>query len=265
MYKKKRVAVLFFGQPRHIGNRISSLSHRHWLRRHKVDYFGHVWYGASEILEYTVGENVLSNHIPNSAPDLLRRQYPGIKLVVEKPRQFKLDDYPVLQDQIAKPRNRKIGYQLDLLPVFLSQFYSITSAIKVFCESAVSTDYDFVVLSRYDNLVIHIPDLEKLPMNRLIVNNARSFFHDYIFIGNLPLVEALDAYRNLNQLLLMEADYSPEELKRASFFTNFLVSDVYPIEMNVRLNRGESILQLAYFWLKDYEHRLKSMFKLLRF
>ena len=264
MLKRKRVAVIFFGQPRNIKGGVAALSHRFWLWPHKIDYFGHVWYGEKSGLEYTVGLNVDIVNIPVNAPRVLRNQYPGIQLIVEEPRTFDLDDYESVEHQGKNLINEKNANQRRLLPVFFSQYYSISQALNYFSDNAKVKKYDFIVLSRYDNFIISIPNLAKSPTNRLIVNNARLYFHDYIFIGNWPMIKALDVHSSLNSLLQFEADYSPEEMKRASFFTHFQEDDVLPISMNVTLIRGESLFELFKYWLRNREHRLKSKIKKLK-
>jgi len=238
MTKRLKVAVLFFGQPRNVQNRIASMSHKIWLRNHDVDYFGHCWFEEDSI-SYTGGLHVNKVNIPRSAPKILTRSYKGISLVVDRPKDFSSDSniaefYPIKE-------NIKSRYQY-LLPVYASQFYSIDKVINEFFFRKIH-DYDFIVLSRYDNLILRLPSLSSLPKNKLVVSDSRSYFADLVFIGQSKHIKALNVYPNLKDVLNEEDDFAPEELKRAIFFKEFTSDDVMSVRMNVSIIRSSSIIR----------------------
>ena len=254
MTTRLKVAVLFFGQPRNIQNRLSAISHRIWLRKHDVDYFGHCWYADNPSL-FTGGLNVKKISIPHHAPKLLKKIYPGIQLFSEKPIDFSTDSkiaryFPVVN-------NVKSSYQ-HLLPVYTSQFFSINKVIENFFESGFK-EYDFVVLSRYDNLILRIEDISKFPKNKLIVSDSRSFFADLIFIGQKMHNQALNTYPDLSVLLETEDDFAPEELKRAAFFRKFQQDDVISTRLNIAIIRSPSLVKNIYLLAIQFVVYVKNL------
>lgn len=247
MTTRLKVAVLFFGQPRNIQNRLSAISHRIWLRKHDVDYFGHCWYAENPSL-FSGGLNVKKILIPHNAPKLLKKLYPGIQLFSEKPIDFSTESR--IERYFPLANNVKSRYQ-HLLPVFTSQFFSIDRVLENFFKSGFK-EYDFVILSRYDNLILRIDDISKFPKNKLIVSDSRSFFADLIFIGQKKHIQALNVYPDLSALLDTEDDFAPEELKRAAFFHKFQKVDVVSARFNVSIIRSPSAVTNIYFLAKQF-------------
>ena len=259
MTTRLKVAVLFFGQPRNIQNRLSAFSHRFWLRKHDVDYFGHCWYDESSP-SYSAGENAGLISIPQNAPQIIRNQYPNISLSIEKPIDFtndtRISDY--LRGMENSDQNSKLR---SLLPIFLSQYYSISQAVGLVSDEAIPK-YDFVILSRYDNLLLKVPDLVELPINKLIASNSRAYFADLLFIGQLSHIKALNVLPRISQLLENEPDVSPEELKRAAFLQEFSTEDAELRYMNISLIREPSLLHNLLFILKQIRIKLLKRLRL---
>lgn len=218
-----RIAVIFFGQPRNLQNPLSSWSHKWWLRGNEVDYYGHCWFSKEPSTEYTVGENVLSSRIEPQAIEILRKKYPNIILKIEEPKIFRLSDYLPENTEQLKKNLRMFGEnELKLLPVYISQFYSIHQSLKLFDSYVNKKKYDFIVISRYDNFISYIPKPNRIVPDKLnLKKRTNSGFPDLLFIGSRELINAIDVYPELKNLLGKVKTHTPEKLKEECFLSHF--------------------------------------------
>jgi hypothetical protein len=265
--KKLNVAVLFFGQPRFVDNKLAAISHRIWLRGSNVKYFGHCWYTNKKIDAYSKGVNAPNIKIPENAPSIIRSLYPGIQLITSEPLNFDPFGFESLKLKLslmAKDEKAKIAKQTS---VFLSQYYSISQALEIFIGQSQPEEFDYVVLSRYDNFILSIPKLKSLPKNKLIVNWWGKYIEDFVFIADHRLILGLNVQNDLDYLFETVVNNSPEEFKRAKFFKHFVQSDIHQIPMVVQLVRNNSLtyqLELLYrlfryYTSKNYGLRFKHI------
>ena len=251
--KKISVAVIFFGQPRFVENRLASYSHRLWLRGCDVEYFGHCWYSEGSV-SYSHGENVSTAvNISNNAPRMLKQQYRNIRLQIDEP----MDDVFSFQAKkyLEEREDHETIKNITKLPIFISQYYSIRESLKVFSET-INRDYDFVVLSRYDNFIVRVPRPKSLAHEVIVVSDARKYFADLLFIGNKTLIDALNVFPYIADLVRTEDDFAPEEFKRAAFFKRFNESQIRQVHMNIRVLRETSILKNLKFVLGEVTRSL---------
>lgn len=213
-----RIAIVFFGQPRNIQNRISSISHKFWARKLEVDFYGHCWFETSGTKTYFGGEHAKKFKISTKAPELLRKQYPNIALNFEEPKTS-----AELMSSLNLDDNEKhrILTENPLLPVFISQFYSINKALKHFDTQSVGKKYDYIVLSRYDNFIASLPKARTIEKEKITLkaNSGKLGFPDLLFIGSRNLLEGIDVYPELSRYLKSCKRITPELLKQEHFFS----------------------------------------------
>lgn len=242
-----RVAVIFFGQPRYIRNGFSARSHKKWLKDADVQFFGHMWFDEN-VSEYPVapwGSFREKVTIGFDAPLLVRRQYPGISLSIEKPLGFDTSRYVfALGLKPDEEISELFQKQISNLSNNLSQFYSIKQAYAKFQSVADPEDFDLVVLSRFDNLICKLPAPQFLPIEKLSLSNLHDDFPDLIFMGPWNLMKNLDAYDNLEVLLKEKRQISAENLKKLSFLNRHRLIDIHPVNVDIETLRGDSITYL---------------------
>ena len=183
-----------------------------------MDFYGHCWFQASGAKEYSGGEHAKKFRISPATPQLLRKLYPGIEVCFEEPKMAA--DLIEFIDFNQKDK-KKILLENPLLPVFISQLYSIDQALRFFDLSSVGERYDFVVLSRYDNFVALLPTDAQIEKDKLTVkmNSGENGFPDLVFIGTRQLLETINVYPEVNRYLHPGKRVTPELLKEEHFLT----------------------------------------------
>ena len=162
-----KVALCFFGQPRHLNNPYTFLSHKYWIiDRYNADVFCHSWIsGGEKKLEYSdwVDKKYHNSIELKNSSDIILNKYKPKKYLFESPKFFSLDDD---SKNILKEKEKK--YLEDWKGEFnwtknnenntLSQLYSISKSISLLQDEK----YDWIILSRYDNYIYDFPNLYTL-------------------------------------------------------------------------------------------------------
>ncbi len=231
-------------------SKIASSSIRFWLRRYKVDYYGHCWHESKNIAIYS-GKHLEKNEVrhwrlPIDAPKLIKNQYPNIKLIVEPPKSFDKESNKLLLKAsnvaLASHDNLK-----QMFPIFLSQFYSISKAIKLFSEESANQTYDWVVLTRYDVFVLFIRKFADLPNQKLVVDGSGHGFSDLLLIGSPNQIKSLDVFPILSNLVENQIDLCPEKLKQVAFLRDHTKEDVAVIRLFLNIVRSNSVFS-QFIW-----------------
>lgn len=220
-----KVALCFFGQPRHINNPYTWLSHKyHIIDKYKADVFCHAWIsGEEKAFDYAdqVKDELKSKENIDAANIILKKYNPK-KYIFEKPRQFKLDDSlaPVIKQKQIEYNARIIGsfnWSPNNENNHLSQIYSMSKSI-----SLLNDNYDWVFLTRYDTYIYELPNIYSLEKNNLYLDNQwLTNFSDVMMIGSQPQIEALNCYDNISELCHKIWYFSAEEFKRVAFQSKF--------------------------------------------
>ncbi len=246
-----RVAVILFGQPRNVDSKVASRSLRYWLRHSQVDYYGHCWFSNENDVRY-IGKKpdstkILDLSIPINAPDLLRRQYPRLELVVEKPKFFE-EEAQYITNILLSVKKLPHRHSDKLVPIFLSQFHSIAMALSQFNNKNNDFTYDYVILTRYDLFVSPFNRLDKLPRGKLIVSGLGHGFEDLLIVGTSAQIQSLNVYPSIKELVENGECICPEYLKKKSFLKNFSIDDIFVSRIHLNILRGTNILPQL-FWL----------------
>ena len=251
---KRKIALVLFGQPRFVSNGFALSSHKWHLRKHNCDVYGHYWYETEA--EYPVSswtglkdKNLL---VPDSAPQIIRRAFPGGTFIESPPKFFSPpESYThLVSDHLMDPSLRTEFARLRSTPESMysnttSQLYSINQALSLLRGN--TKHYDLVVLSRWDNLILRLPNLESLSATKLTISDGHDFgFPDLIMIGSPKLIFATDAYPAIPKIFETVPSMSAEKVKQAHFLQAHTLADVQSKKMTVSIVRG--------FGLKWFAH-----------
>ena len=167
-----KVALLLFGQPRNVDNPNSFNSHQKWIfDEYDVDTFCHVWWDK-DVSEYDVSDWVGEQCIASGNPvEIIKSLYKPKSIKVEAPRTFKLSD------SLYEKTRQRFGYghpwSEKTLSNVSSHLYSIEAAARLIKNP---DDYDFIILSRYDNFIHNFPDLTSMSDEYFYIFIFREFF-----------------------------------------------------------------------------------------
>jgi len=223
-----KVALCFFGQPRHIENPYSCLSHKYWIiDKYKADVFVHSWISGEEI-DFNCADQIKNCKCPvcmkkakeNKDAELILKKYNPKKYTFEEPINFSLDERirEFLREKQKNPTNEKqlvhgsFNYSENNENNHLSQLYSISQSIRLLDE-----EYDWVILSRFDNYIYDFPSLYLLDKGLYLTSQYYSHFADVLIFGNQEYIKALDCFDKVQNLYQHINNFTPEEFKRVAF------------------------------------------------
>jgi hypothetical protein len=226
-----KIALCFYGQPRLLNNPYVYISHKYWiLDRYNTDIFIHSWIDNEEKeFNYADQVKIKSKEIKNSDQIILNRYKPK-KYIFEKSKVFKLDENQekILKYKESEQKTRwSAGSYFNLtennVNNHLSQLYSLSQSIKL-----IDDDYDWVILSRFDNYIINIPDLCSLNNDDLYLDNKYydvtcdvNNFTDVLMIGGLEQIKSFNIFDKLNELIYDIEAFQPEEFKRVAYYKKY--------------------------------------------
>jgi hypothetical protein len=182
-----KIAVLFFGQPRFVESKISSLSHKLWIcPGNDVTFFGHMWLPNHD--KYLETQR-LGNYRPHpNTIEIVRRQYKHIKLQADQPLQH---EQLVPIEWISNDHTTDKKYLFNTV----SQLNSISRVLEL--ARPTSQDFDLHVLTRWDNFIWWLPFRKKLDKDKLNVawslglKNAEKYgIADLLMIGKFNFIAA---------------------------------------------------------------------------
>lgn len=216
-----KVAICIFGQPRWINNPYVLLSHKYWIiDRYKADVFIHSWIsGEEKKFDYAdqVEEYKKTKEVKNVA-DIIIKKYNPKKYIFEKPKDFSLDEKSrtILKKREQEYYEKVNGYFNHTLTNennHLSQLYSMSKSI-----SLLNDDYDWIILSRFDNYIYNFPNLFILEKNNLYLNDTYSYnFADVLIFGGQKQIETLNCFDLIPELCNKILYFTPEEFKRTAY------------------------------------------------
>lgn len=240
-----KVALAFFGQPRFVDNQqIINTYKEVILNRYDTDVFGHMWWQEDGgEYDYSSWSRINNCPIPKDAPKIISDNYHPLILGIESPKTFELP--PKAKSFVD---NRFTGKHPDgnhwnpkNYSNVLSQLYSINSVANIVKShiEKVKISYDFIVLARYDTVLMRFPDLNTCDKNKFYLPGHHPRFPDTIqFFGSKYLTWALNAFDDVNDVYENIWEPSPEAFKMGSFLKWFEHSDLSPCPMDAACIRG---------------------------
>lgn len=203
-----RVALLLFGQLRDIETPVVYESHkREIIDKYKTDVFCQYWW-SSELTTYPVSNwaatRPTSAPVPKNAPEIIQERYNPVGTLCEKPRTF--ENTARLCEIIAagyKSSKHALPHWVrpQIVHNMQSQLCAIESVVNFFETTANPADYDFVVVSRYDLILRGIPDLARVPCDRITLMGCHPRFPDLVFIVPPTMLATQKTFSNMEQII----------------------------------------------------------------
>ena len=247
-----KVALAFFGQPRFVDNLdIINTYKEVILNRYDTDVFGHMWWKEdAEEYDYSSWSQINKCPVSKDAPKIIAYNYKPLILGIENPKTFKLPpkakafiDEKFTDKHPAKDLYGESGnhWNPKNYSNVMSQMYSIKSVaniVKSYAEEK-NISYDFIVLARYDTVLINFPDLNMCDKYKFYLPGHHPRFPDTIqFFGPKYLTWALNAFDDIEDVYEDIWEPSPEAFKMGSFLKWFEHSDIAPCSMDAACIRG---------------------------
>lgn len=237
------IALCFYGQPRFINNpEIARSYHKYFFSNpaYQVDCYGHLWYSNDATYESTSWVNEMPKY--DASGDTLKTLYDNYnfkRLIVEEPREFRLINESMRSryEEICKDTPIQINDVRENNT--LSHLYSKSTVLK-----NVPNDYDFYVSCRYDTVVTDVPDLNNIPINKMILPNKHPNFCDPIMIfGKNFLTWGRSLYSITQSELFEEArnhGFFPEVFKMYSYYRmGFTKEEIVYSDLFAHIQRSE--------------------------
>ena len=188
-----KIALCLFGQPRGVENLKVFESHKQWiLDRYDTDVYCHTWFKKDCVFEASTWANLPPTTPPDNVLQLIRTHYNPVRVEYEEPREFEFEQHIVTYPGFTKsthfniPRNRSN---------LISQFYSIQRVAKMVEESDVQ--YDFVIIARYDLVVLEFPDLRTLDPSFFYCMDHHPRFPDLFYLFHPKFLSTQRLYDNI--------------------------------------------------------------------
>lgn len=244
-----KVALLFFGQLRHIDNPHTSNSHHQMIiDRYDTDVFAHCWWSDGD--QYSTSGHVTPLQVTSSdnALDKFRTKYDFTRLECEPSRVF--------TDQAEAMLARTTNHKWDLPEPYwflrnnatsntFSHMYSIQKAGDLLEDyiAATGTNYDFIIISRPDICIWQYPNLHSLDPNYFHLSNHHGRFPDLQFVFGQKFIKFLRVYDHISTITDEELYglYEPngENFKASCYRKYYDEADLRPIPLPVRIVRGD--------------------------
>lgn len=200
-----RTALCIYGQPRFLNNQnVKNRLDQFLYNQSDVDVYIHTWN-----VDICVG----SEWNPNNS--MVDDMYKKINDTY-KPKRF-LIDLPMTSYNIDSETYEKLKYksyytERNLISL-ASHLYSFQTSL-----SLIEDEYDFVFVTRFDNLIKKFPDLQTLkPKHIYYTDHYNGHFSDASFIISWDIINEIKPYTNLRTRLMNCDVMTSENVKRLEF------------------------------------------------
>lgn len=235
---KKRIAVLYYGQPRFVNNKkIYENTKKQIFDLYETDCFSHVWFSETEKEFLTSSwSNIHKCPIEKNSIEIINNNYKPKILLVEEPKYFTFPDKlrKIIDNNFT---GKSHFYNAKNYNNLLSQLYSIETISRNFTNYCIKNNkkYDFIILNRYDSVVENIPTLDHTKKEKFIIPNNHNDFPDTIIIYDYKFLDwsnnlFTDIFVNENFFIPLEKPI-PEFFKKRSFFSRYKNSDLLSCSM----------------------------------
>jgi len=231
---KKKVLIIFFGQPRFTKNMLVSKSHKiHIIDKYHSSIFATLW--NSKNSTYTASSWVKVNNnnlVSESFMKEIISQYSDIN--VEYIDTIDIDSPVEIQEELTN------AYGRQNLNNILSHLYIFEEAAMRVISSVDINDFDFVIISRTDLFIKKFPNLNHLDKG-FYISSHHSRFPDFIFILSPEYLKFTSVFSNLKQINLSKVPhFIPEYVKKYSLlheYPNIKIKVLSLKELDVELVR----------------------------
>ena len=239
-----KVCLLMHGQPRFLENQLTWKSHkREILDKYDTDVVCHTWFGKGKYLEASSWSGLPPTKIKVNSVDLIKKHYNPLSLSHDEPKQFFL--HKSLEEILLHQFKSYGHWNIKNISNSLSSLCSIEKVIDIAMQIDLNT-YDFIILSRYDNLIYKIPDLNLLEKDKFYISDHHDKFPDLFFIFAPKFLPVFRAFSKAEKLIkeninsLYPESSLNESLKMLNFYSIFTERELIAIPLPVRVVRSES-------------------------
>lgn len=226
-----RVALVLYGQPRFVHLPYSSWSHKRILRNLDYKVLGHCWVASQgESMEASSWSSIKDlRYYSNATKDILFR-YPNAEIEFEEA--LTEDDIPMeklawaIDANQGEKRPEKLKKNVTNL---VSHMTSLRKALRLLEKHNSQSPFDFVILSRYDAVIVKFPNILNLIDSKLYLSRDHDRFPDFIIAGSVEKILALDGLDLLFEQGADEDLLIAEHLKSRSFHRFFTPGDIVTI------------------------------------
>ena len=250
-----KIALCLYGQPRFIDNSNIKLYLDNLIfDKYDVDTYCHFWYD-NEITSYTGSDwhDRPSSYYKGgdfykveNTLDIINKVYRPKKILFEKPKDF----YEILNSNelniLENKRRNQSGenyFSLKNVNNLLSHLYSIEKSLNLI---ELNKEYEFVVLTRYDSLILNFPDLSKLERGYIYASNQHGkcgdtyCFTDNIFLLDTNLVLGLKCFSNIKNIISIIDMWTAESVKKENIIFNYTENIIKYIDLLVGVARSNT-------------------------
>jgi len=250
-----KIALCLYGQPRFIDNpNIKIYLDDHLFNKYDVDTYCHFWYD-DKLTTYS-GSDWHDKPSPyykggdfykvENTLEIINKVYNPIKINCESPKDFsKLfnnDELSILEN---KKRNNsgENFFSLRNINNLLSHLYSIENSLNLV---DLEKNYQFVILTRYDSLILKFPDLNSLQRENIYATNQHGWcgntycFTDNIFILDPNLLLGLKCFSNIKNIIDKIDMWTAECVKKQNIIFNYNEDIIKYIDLLVGVARNNT-------------------------
>ena len=236
-----KVALAFYGQPRYVKNpHILESYKKFYLDRYDCDVFCHMWWGKNQRYDVSSWAECNGQMITPDSYNYIVENYKPEIIEDEEPKSFSFDgttkEYidKVFTGKLHHPKHGQIWCEKNYSNI-LSQLYSIQKSselVNAYSEES-KTNYDFIVMARYDTILLGVPDLEKCDASKMHIPCHHPNFPDVtLFYPQKHLSWACHLFDDVELVYDKIREVTPEQFKLHSFLNKFPASDIQPCRMD---------------------------------
>ena len=226
-----KVALLLWGQPRFLNNLSSHESHvKHIMLKYETDVFVHAWWSREPEDMIPSSWSQMTNPVPYNRDTIkyIRTLYNPVHAVYEKQIEFENNmDKAKGYDFIKSPND---------LNNMKSHLYSMKKVGEVLRDYKDPNEYDFIVLSRFDNIIEELGEFHNLGVGFYRMQDHPGLA-DQLFVFSPKFLKFLDVFDEFDELG-EDSSYSLERMKEKYFAKYFPDHGMNPLLINLRLARS---------------------------
>lgn len=218
-----KVALLLYGQPRFVDNeQVQNDYKKNIIEKYDTTVFCHAWFAPNANYSYSSWSNLSHHNVPDNAIQIIREVYNPRLLIYDAPMEwaFTNEVQTFVDDKFGTEGHwNKANYSN-----LISQLWSMQRiADYVYLHQVYfKTQFDWIVLARYDTILQNFPDLTTLNTDKLYLPDNHRGFPDMIqFFGSKYLAYARNVFFDINDVYKGIAEPTPESFKHQSFLKRF--------------------------------------------
>ena len=189
---------------------------------------GHCWVAPKgEPMAGSSWSKIKPQTFRSNEAEKIMSEYPGAEILFEPPlieAEMRRPDLGLAPDSDF-PLSDETSMNQNVLNL-ISHMTSLHRALELLERRHRAAPFDFVILSRFDAVVLKFPDINLLDHSKLYLSRDHDRFPDFIVAGPIEKVLALDGLKLLYERGATSDLLIAENLKGKSFFKSFNPSDI---------------------------------------